>query len=179
MATTSLMGRTGVNIKLKNVEALPTKIDEVLDELNISTSIKWSYGRGLKQCDVLFHEKLTIAAEGVKTLDLYASADPGPALQDAFGNDLTMEAIKFLFIQNRSKDFYVEIFGGNDKDLLIMVPAATENVDKLKIKPEGFFQWADPSIAGIVTTTNKNLKFTVAAGTGDDAIIDVVAMGLD
>jgi len=176
MATTNLTGRTGVIIELKNVEALATKIDEVLDELNIATSIKWSFGTGIKQCDVLLHEKLTIAAAGNQTLNLYDTA--GSALQDAFGNDLTMEAIKFLYVFNRSTDLYVELFGGGSDDLLIMVPAAAENVDKMKIKPEGHFQWADPSEAGIVTTTNKNLKFTVGAGSGN-AIIDVVAMGLD
>lgn len=176
MATTNLTGRTGVIIELKNVEALATKIDEVLDELNISTSIKWSYGTGAKQCNVLFHEKLTIDQGGNQTLNLFDSTDP--ALEDAFGNELTMAAIKFLYVFNRSKDLYIELFGGGTDDLLIMVPSGEENVDKLKIKPEGFFQWADPSIAGIATTVNKNLKFTVAAGEGN-AIIDVVAMGLD
>ena len=170
MATTNLTGRTGVIIELKNVEALATKIDEVLDELNISTSIKWSFGTAAKQCDVLFHEKLTIAAAGNQTLDLYASG----SLEDAFGNLLTMEAIKFLYVFNRSTDLYVNIFGGGSDDLLIM----GGTTDAMKIKPEGHFQWADPSAAGIVTTSNKNLKFVVAAGSGD-AIIDVVAMGLD
>jgi len=175
MATTNLTGRTGVIIELKNVENLATKLKEVLDELNVKTSIKWSYGTGLKQCDVLLHEKLTIAAAGNQTLNLY---DTGGALQDAFGNELTMEAIKFLFVQNRSEDLDVEIFGGGSDDLLIITPAAAENVDKLIIHPLGFFMWADPSIAGLVTTTNKNLKFLVGAGSGN-AIIDVVAMGLD
>ena len=172
MASTDLTGRTGVLIELKNVEALATKIDEVLDELNIATSIKWSFGTAAKQCDVLLHEKLTIAAAGNQTLNLYDTA--GSALQDAFGNDLTMEAIKFLYIFNRSTDLYVNIFGGGSSDLLIM----GGTTDALKIKPEGHFQWADPSIAGIVTTANKNLKFVVGAGSGN-AIIDVVAMGLD
>lgn len=176
MSTTNLTGRTGVVIDLKNVEALATKLDEVLDELNITTSIKWSFGTGVKQCNVLLHEKLTITQAQSQTLNLYDTA--ASALQDAFGNDLTMEAIKFLYVKNTSLDLYIEIFGGGSDDLLIMVPAAAENVDKLKIPPEGFFLWADPSIAGIVITTNKNLKFTVAAGEGS-AIIDVVAMGLD
>jgi len=176
MASTNLTGRTGVVIDLKNVENLATKLKEVLDELNISTSIKWSFGDQAKQCNVLLHEKLTITQAQGQTLNLFDTA--GSALQDAFGNDLTMEAIKFLYVQNRSEDLYVEIFGGGSDDLLLMVPDGAENVDKLKIKPEGFFMWADPSIAGIVTTTKKNLKFLVASGSGE-AIIDVVAMGLD
>ena len=172
MATTDLTGRTGVIIELKNVEALATKIEEVLDELNIRTSIKWSFGTGVKQCNVLLHEKLTIAAAGNQTLNLYDTG--GSALQDAFGNDLTMEAIKFLFIQNRSTDLYIDVFGGGTNDLLIL----TGTTDEVRIPPLGFFLWVDPSAAGIVTTSNKNLKFLVAAGSGN-AIIDVVAMGLD
>jgi hypothetical protein len=172
MGTTNLTGRTGVVIDLKNVESLATKLKEVLDELNIQTSIKWSFGTGVRQCNVLLHEKLTIAAAGNQTLNLYDTG--GSALQDAFGNDLTMEAIKFLFIRNRSEDLYIDVFGGGADDLLIM----TGTTDELRIPPLGFFLWADPSAAGIVTTSNKNLKFLVADGSGN-AIIDVVAMGLD
>jgi len=176
MATTNLTGRTGVSIELKNVELLATKLEEVLDELNIKTSIKWSFGDQAKQCNVLLHEKLTITQGQAQTLNLYDTG--ASALQDAFGNDLTMEAIKFLYIKNTSEDLYIEIFGGGSDDLLLMVPSGAENVDTMKIKPEGFFLWADPSIAGIVTTSKKNLKFLVGAGSGS-AIIDVVAMGLD
>jgi hypothetical protein len=172
MATTNLTGRTGVVIDLKNVENLATKLKEVLDELNINSSIKWSFGTGIKQADVLLHEKLTIAAGANQTLNLYDTA--ASALQDAFGNDLTMEAIKLLFVLNRSTDLYVELFGGGSLDLLIM----GGTTDALKVKPEGLFFWQDPSAAGIDVTTNKNLKFVVAAGSGD-AIIDVVALGLD
>lgn len=174
--STDLTGRTRVIIDLRNVEDLATKLKPVMDELNIDVGIKWTFGELAKQCNVLLHEKLTITQAQSQTLNLYDTA--GSALQDAFGNDLTMEAIKFLFIKNRSEDLYVEVFGGGADDLLIMVPAAAENVDKLKIQPEGFFLWADPSETGIVTTTNKNLKFLVGAGEGS-AIIDVVAMGKD
>lgn len=172
MASTNLTGRTGVIIELKNVENLATKLKEVLDELNIKTSIKWSFGTGIKQCDVLLHEKLTITQAQAETLNLYDTG--GSALQDAFGNDLTMEAIKFLFIQNRSEDLYIDVFGGGANDLLIL----TGTTDELRIPPLGFFMWADPSAAGIVTTSFKNLKILVAAGAGE-AIVDVVAMGLD
>jgi len=170
--STDLTGRTRVIIDLKNVEDLATKLNPVLDKLDLDVGIKWTFGDQAKQCNVLLHEKLTITQAESQTLNLYDTA--ASALQDGHGNDLTMEAIKFLFIKNRSADLYVEVFGGAALDLLIM----SGTTDKLKVKPEGFFLWADPSIAGIVTTTNKNLKFTVAAGSGE-AIIDVVAMGID
>lgn len=50
--------------------------------------------------------------------------------------------------------------------------------DAMRIKPGGKIYWEDPTAAGTVTSTNKNLKFTVAAGSGN-AIINLVALGLD
>lgn len=170
--STDLTGRTRVIIELKNVEDLATKLKPVLDELNLDVGFKWTFGTLAKQCNVLLHEKLTIAASGNQTLNLYDTG--GSALQDAHGNDLTMEAIKFLFIKNTSLDLTVSIFGGAALDLLIM----EGTTDALKLTPEGIFLWIGPTAAGIVTTVNKNLKFTVGAGTGN-AIIHVVAMGLD
>lgn len=170
--STDLTGRTRVVIDLKNVEDLATKLKPVIDELNIDAGIKWTFGALAKQCNVLLHEKLTIAASGNQTLNLFDTA--GSALQDAFGNDLTMEAIKFLFIKNTSLDLTVSIFGGGALDLLII----SGTTDSIVLPPESFMLWACPTAAGIVTTANKNLKFAVGAGSGN-AIINVVAMGLD
>jgi len=170
--STDLTGRTKIIIDLKNVEDLATKLKPVLDELNLDVGVKWTFGALAKQCNVLLHEKLTIAAAGNQTLNLYDTA--GSALQDAHGNDLTMEAIKFLYIKNTSLDLTVSLFGGGSSDLLIM----EGTTDAMKLTPEGIFMWIGPTAAGIVTTANKNLKFTVGAGSGN-AIINVVAMGKD
>ena len=170
--STDLKGNTKIVIDLKNVEALATKLSEVIDELNIDTGIKWTFGTLAQQVNLLYHDKLTIAASGNQTLNLYDSA--GPTLQDAFGNDLTMEAIKFLYIKNTSVDLTVSVFGGGASDLLIMAGTT----DAQELPPGSFMLWACPTAAGIVTTVNKNLKLTVGAGSGN-AIIDVVAMGLD
>ena len=170
--STDLTGRTKVIIDLKNIEDLATKLKPVLDELNLDVGVKWTFGALAKQCNVLLHEKLTIAQGGNQTLNLYDTA--GSALQDAHGNDLTMEAIKFLFVKNMSEDLTVSLFGGAASDLLIM----EGTTDAMKLTPEGIFMWIGPTAAGLVTTANKNLKFTVGAGSGS-AIINVVAMGKD
>jgi len=170
--STNLTGRTRVIIELKNVEDLATKLKPVLDELNLDVGFKWAFGALARQCNVLLHEKLTIGQGANQTLNLYDTA--GSALQDAHGNDLTMEAIKFLFIQNTSLDLTVSIFGGGSSDLLIMAGTT----DAMVLPPESLMLWACPTAAGIVTTANKNLKFTVGAGAGS-AIINVVAMGKD
>lgn len=170
--STDLTGRTRVIIELKNIENLATKLKPVLDELNLDEGFKWTFGALARQCNVLLHEKLTIAATASQTLNLYDTA--GSALQDAHGNDLTMEAIKFLFIKNTSLDLTVSIFGGGANDLLIM----EGTTDAMGLPPESLMLWMCPTAAGIVTTANKNLKFAVGAGSGN-AIINVVAMGND
>lgn len=166
--SSNLTGRTGVVIDLKNIKALD--LNEVLDELGIDTSIKWTFGTGANQANVLYHDKLTIAQSADETLDLYASG----SLKDAYGDALTMAAIKLLYIKNTSEDLTVSVFGGAALDLLIM----GGTTDALKLPPGGFEFWACPTAAGIVTTTNKNLKLAVSAGTGS-AIIELVALGLD
>lgn len=168
--STNLTGRTGVVIDLKNVNDLATKLADILDELGIDTSIKWSFGEGVRACNVLYHEKHTIDQGGSKTLDINAGS---PSLKDAFGDTLTLKAIKFLYIKNTSEDLKVSIFGKGTLDLLIM-SGLTEQV---VLETEGFFVWACPTAAGVVTTANKNLELTVGAGSGS-AIIDVVILGL-
>ena len=166
--SSDLTGRTGVKVDLKNVKALD--LNEVLDELGIDCSIKWTYGTGANQVNVLFHDKRTVAQGASETLDL----NGGATLKDAFGDALTMDAIKFLYIKNTSVDLTVSVFGGGDNDLLIM----GGTTDAQQLPPGSFMLWACPTAAGIVTTVNKNLKLAVSAGSGS-AIIEVVAMGLD
>lgn len=176
--STNLTGRTGVVIDLKNVNDLAKKLDECLDELSIDTSIKWSFGEVLKQVEVLFHSKRTIPKTETKTLKLYdSSGEAGDLiLKDAFGDPLTMKAIKFLYVKNSSQKLTVSVFGGANG--LLIMSGVTPPVETMQLEPGGFMLWACPTAAGIVTTTNENLKLTVSAGDEDNAIIDVVAMGL-
>lgn len=166
--STDLTGRTSITIDLRNVNDLA--LSDVLDELNIDTSIKWSFGESLKQAEVLYHDKITVAQAGSQTLNLHSSAN---GLVDAFGVPLTMKAIKFLYIKNTSEDLTVSVFGGSALDLLIM----SGMTDSLQLPPGGFMLWACPTAAGIVTTANYNLKLAASADSGS-AIVEVVAMGL-
>ena len=180
--STNLTGRTGVVIDLKNVNALTTKLADILDELEIDTSIKWSFGEGLKACEVLFHSKRTIAAGNSEILKLNDSSGEAGVLilKDAFGDPLTMKAIKFLYIKNTG-ELIVSVFGDAPAtNLLILSGGLTTPADPaitMHLAPGGFMLWACPTAAGIDTQTKENLKLAVEAGSGD-AIIDVVAMGI-
>lgn len=167
--STNLTGNTKVVIDMKNVNDLATKLSDVLDELGIDNGIKWTFGELAQQVNVLYHEKHTIDQAASKTLDINAGT---PSLKDAFGDTLTLKAIKFLYIKNTSIDLIVSVFGGTG-GLLIM----SGITDTQQLPPGSFSVWACPTAAGIVTTANKNLELAVSAGSGS-AIIDVAILGL-
>lgn len=145
-----------------------------LGELEAPLSIivpKWTYGTGAGAVNVIFADTRTLADGANETLDLYASG----SLLDIFKQALTIEALKFLYIKNKSSDATLLVGGGASFDLDIFADTS----DKVKVKPGGMICWTDPSAAGLDITTNKNLKLE-HDGTGSSSMdIDVIAMGLD
>jgi len=168
MMSTNVTGKTGVIIDLRNINDL--QLSDVVDELNIDTNIKWSFGELAKQVEVLYHDKISVPQNDEVTLNLYSSSN---GLVDAFGAPLTMKAIKFLYVKNTSDALTVSVFGGGSLDLLIM----SGMVNSIVLPPEAFMLWACPTAAGIVTTNNYNLKLAASADT-DPALVEVVALGL-
>ena len=67
---TALTGKSSIKIDIDYKSNLATKLKETLDALSIDTSIKWTYGTGAKQGNVLFHEKLTRLKGDVNLFDL-------------------------------------------------------------------------------------------------------------
>lgn len=164
--TTALTGSTKVVISLQNQKGVD--LATILDDLKISAGVDWSYGTGENQANALFHDQRSTDDTG-ETLDVYASG----SLKDAFGDLLTMEALKLMYIKNTHATLTLEVFGGvaNDVDVL------ADTSDILEIPPGGIFLWLCPTAAGIDTTTDKNIKLAAkAAGT---ITYDIVLMGLD
>ncbi len=91
--STNLTGRTGVVIDLKNVNDLDTKLADILDELGVDTSIKWSFGPGIKACNVLFHSKRTITGGQSEKLSVGAKAEGS---EYEFDNDAHQYGIKAI-----------------------------------------------------------------------------------
>ncbi len=163
---TGLIGNSNVvlNFKYEN----EVDLSDVLDELKVNAGITWTYGTGANQANVLFHDSRTTDATG-ETLDLYASG----SLKDAFGNALTMAAIKLLYIKNTHASLILEVGGNASLDLLIL----SGTTDAIEIPAGGFNLWVCPTAAGVVTSTSKNLY--IAATASGTITYDIVAMGLD
>lgn len=131
----------------------------------------WQYGTGANQVQIVYADTVTLADGANTTISLY---DSGSYL-DIFGAALTITALKFLYVKNNSSDATLLMFGGAANDL----PIVADTSDKVKVPPGGVFVWIDPSAAGTVITTNKNLKIE-HDGTGTSSMnVDIIAMGLD
>jgi hypothetical protein len=169
-AGTGLTGKTEPIISLEYLNSLDQSAPR--DALHAVWAQKWTWGTGANQANVLFHDQVTLTDGGNSTLDVYASG----TLVDAFGNPLTLNAIKLLAIRNNSPDSALEVGGGASLDLLIFGSTS----DKIIIPSGGFNIWSCPTAAGIVTTTNKNLLLTDdGTGAAGDKNIDVIILGLD
>lgn len=168
---TGLVGNTNavLNIKYKGAVDLA----EALDELNIKTGIAWEFGVGINQCNVLYHDIVTLANPGNNTIDLFSDA----TLTDAFGNSLDMKAIKFLYIRNKSADATLQVGGGGTNDLLILSATGAED-GILYIPQGGFFMWAGPTAAGIDISTDENLYLKHGEQGSDTMDVEIVAMGI-
>lgn len=167
--STGLAGKTNILITLDHKKQ--GDLSEALDALKIATGIEWSFGTNANQINCLYHDQDSVSDSG-KAINIYDSG----TLKNAFGDLLTMEAIKVLYIKNTHASLTLEVFGGLSADIPILVGAVTENV-VLEIPPGGILVWMEPSAAGIVTTTNKNLR--VAAKTTGTVTFDLAIAGLD
>jgi len=167
MATgTALTGKTGANIFLEYSGTAEIATPKLV--LTRFSPISWTYGTGANQINCLFQDQRSTDDTG-ETLDLYASG----SLLDCFGNALTMENLKFLYVKNTHATLILELFGNAALDLLIQ----SGTTDALEIPAGGEFYWSAPTAAGIDLTTNKNLF--VAATASGTITYDIIAGGLD
>ena len=177
VGTTRIMGKAGPIINLAMY--LATDLSELAGPLKIEAP-KWEYGTGAGAVDVIYADTITLAKSGVATLDLYASSGED-LLLDIFQRALTMEALKFLYIQTRTVDEEVpadatlKLFGGEALDIEIC-GGATEIV---VVPPGGAFLWTNPTQAGLDITENMNLYLKDDGSGAAGMKVDIIAMGID
>jgi hypothetical protein len=169
VGTTRIVGKGGSLVDL--ILFLAADLAELRAPLR-KAARNWTFGTGAGAVNLIYADTTTLADGANTTLDLYASG----TLKDVHNRDLTMAALKFLYIKNNSADATLLVGGGASNDLGIF--AATSDI--LKIPPGGdAILWNDPSASGLDITTNKNLKIE-HDGTGSSSMdVDVIAMGLD
>lgn len=165
-SATDLAGKSNIVIALDHKKGID--LSSILDELKITGSQEWTFGTGANQANCLFHDQRSTDDTG-ETIDTYA----GGVETNAFGAVLTMEAIKLLYVKNTHATLTLEILG----TAVTAIGICADPSDIIELPPGGMLLWTCPTAAGIVTTTNKNLKF--AAKTAGTITFDVAIMGLD
>ena len=163
---TALAGGSRIVVDIQNIKNDAAKLAKTLDALSINTGINWSFGVGINQANLLFHD-----SDSTDDTGKAVNVNDG-SLKTAFGDQVTMEALKMLYVKNTHATLSLEVLGGSTPLAICEDPS-----DIIVVPPGGWILWVDPSAAGIVTTSNKLLKFaSVAAGT---ITYDYAIMGLD
>jgi len=161
--STGLTGNTNIEINIAHKKELD--LDTVLDQLNITCGVNWSWGISANQVDMVYHAELT-REDDTAVIDI-----SGTDIQDAFGDNADFAALKFLYIKNTDATEKL-LLGADANHIGIFATLAT---DVLEIAPGGFFLWCDPSAAGLDVTTNKNLAILAET---TEITCDIVLMGL-
>lgn len=168
VGSTRVTGNAGSKIDINAFKAgdlAQTQVPIIVDAFG------WTYGTSANQIQIIFADTVTLADGANTTISLY---DSGTYL-DIFGVALTLSSLKYLYIKNNSSDATLKVGGGASADLDIF----SDTSDILLIPPGGIAVWVDPSAAGTVCSTNKNLKLE-HDGTGSSTMdVDIIAMGLD
>jgi len=165
-AGTALTGRTGANVFMEYSGAAEIVTPKLV--LSRFSPITWTFGTGANQINVLFQDQRSTNDTG-ETLDL----NSGAVLKDCFGNALTMENLKFLYVKNTHATLILELFGNTSLDLLIV----SGTTDAVEIPPGGELYWSAPTAAGIDVSTN--VKLFIAATTSGTITYDIILGGLD
>lgn len=116
--------------------------------INLNLTRQFTDGTGINQANQVFTDTRTIAPSGTEDLDFAGG------LTDAYGNTITFTSIKAIVISAaaaNTNNVQVEEAAANGVGLFAAAG------DQLSLKPNGVFQWIDPTAAGL----------TVTAGTGD------------
>lgn len=173
MATgTALAGNSNVVINISNQNTVD--LSTILDRLNINTGIAWAYGEDVNQVDTVFHDSRSTDNTG-ETLHLHTGyVDLVEAqLIDAFGNTITFDSIKLLYVKNTHASLTLSILG----TAITAVKICADPTDVIDIHPGGFLLIVCPTAAGIGFTTNDDLL--IKAKTAGTISYDIAILGCD
>ena len=162
----ALTGKTGVSLFLEYLGAAEIGTPKVV--VSRFSPVSWTRGETASAIEVIFQDQRTTDNTG-ETLNIYDSG----TLLDCFGNALTIDALKFLYLKNTHATLVLEVFGNAAADLLIL----SGTTDALEIPPGGEFYWSGPTAGGIVTSTNKNLF--IKSKTAGTISYDIILGGYD
>jgi hypothetical protein len=154
----------------------PLDLSTPVDNAKISKTLQLADGTGDSQADQSFHDQYTIAADSNEDIDLAG------VLVDAFGDTVTFDAIKAIYIHNASDEIatpteaQIEIGaeGSNPWSGMFGDPS-----DTIILEAGDFFLWTCHTAGKSVTAgTGDILRIANNEGAGgDNALVNVVIIG--
>jgi len=120
------------------------------DSLTLQISKQFTNGTGIDKANLVYAERVTIAASATHTWDIYdLSFDGGAARKDALGQTWTAAKVRGLAVKNRSTTAgdILTLFGGADDDAWTPILNGL-NTAKVTLGPDGLFLVTNPSAAG-------------------------------
>lgn len=159
-----------LNILLNITHTKDLDLNTLRDAINLTKGVSLANGTGANQADAIFHDSRTLADGANETIDLHDGS-----LEDAFGDALTLDKLKAIYIKNNSSDAYLHIGGAAATQLGLFNDVS----DILKLPPGGEFLMTAPDANGIDVSTNSDLKLA-HDGTGSSSLTyDIIAVGVD
>jgi hypothetical protein len=164
----SLTAKLNLLLNLEHTKALD--LNTLRDAMNLTRGVSLTNGTGANQADSLFHDVRTLADAANETLDLHDGT-----LVNGFGDTVTLNKLKGIYIKNNSLDANLLIGGAATVQLGIF----NDVTDVLKLPPGGDFFMTAPGSAGVDVTTNSKLKIA-HDGTGTSSLTyDIIVVGVD
>ena len=151
-------------------DILNKQLDWVKDQVNATRGLTFQDGTGANQADTLWRDERTLADGASEELDLNDGS-----LTDAFGDAVTIDTLKAIYIKNNSSDANLLVGGAAANAIELFA----DSTDIKKVRPGGDFLDISPDINGIDLTTNPKLKIA-HDGTGTSSLTyDIIVVGVD
>lgn len=159
-----------LNLLLNITHTKDLDLNTPRDVINSTRGASLADGTGANQADALWHDNRTLADGANETIDLHDGT-----LEDAFGDAVTLDKLKAIYIKNNSTEANLFIGGAAATQLGLFADVS----DVLKLPPGGDFFMSAPDANGIDVSTNSDLKLE-HDGTGTASLTyDIIVIGVD
>jgi len=139
-------------------------LGSAIDKISEARGVQFADGTGLEQCDVFFHDILSITTADEVDLN-------GSVLKDAFGANLAIAKLKVLYIKNLTG---VDLTIGVASEPIDMFGDPT--TDDLVLPDDGELFMTFPSAGLTIGAATGSLEFVHATGTASP--VELICAGV-
>lgn len=146
-------------------------IGSLIQQITESRGCTLTNGTGANKGDICYEATRTLADAASEELDLHDGT-----LKDRYGNSLTFDIVRQLYIKNNSSDAGLDIGGAAATQVALFGDPAS---DILTILPGGEFVFTAPNAAGLDVSANAHLKIAHDSTGSSSLTYDIIICGED